>query len=129
MRSLAEWASLLATPSGFWKRELLGAKPIAVCPLRDPWVEGVLLLVKGHRSPEIPSSVLARCWICPAGVCAGLAIAGHDVESPQRAPSLIRNAPTQPLEAHSAPELKICAIPRFYDELGLTLAAAVAVTG
>jgi hypothetical protein len=26
---------VLATPSGFWKRELLGAKPIAVCPLRD----------------------------------------------------------------------------------------------
>src|SRR6266699_308713 len=36
MRSLAELANLLATPSGFWKRELLGAKPIAVCPLRDP---------------------------------------------------------------------------------------------
>jgi hypothetical protein len=36
MRSLAERANLLATPSGFWKRELLGAKPIAVCPLRDP---------------------------------------------------------------------------------------------
>jgi hypothetical protein len=36
MRSLAERANLLATPSGFWQRELLGAKPIAVCPLRDP---------------------------------------------------------------------------------------------
>src|ERR1700680_5302968 len=31
MRSLAERANLLATPSGFWKQELLGAKPIAVC--------------------------------------------------------------------------------------------------
>ncbi len=36
MRSLAERANLLATPSGFWKRELLGAKPIAVCSLRGP---------------------------------------------------------------------------------------------
>jgi len=36
MRSLAKLADLLATPSGFWRRELLGAKPIAVCPLRDP---------------------------------------------------------------------------------------------
>src|SRR5207302_381187 len=36
MRSLAELANLLATPSGFWKRELLGAKPIAVCSLRGP---------------------------------------------------------------------------------------------
>ena len=36
MRSLAERANLLATPSGFWKQELLGAKPIAVCPLHRP---------------------------------------------------------------------------------------------
>jgi hypothetical protein len=36
MRSLAEPANLLATRSGFWKRQLLGAKPIAVCPLRSP---------------------------------------------------------------------------------------------
>jgi hypothetical protein len=36
MRSLAERANLLATLSGFWKRELLGAKPIAVCSLRGP---------------------------------------------------------------------------------------------
>jgi hypothetical protein len=32
----ATFITLQATPSGFWKRQLLGAKPIAVCLLRDP---------------------------------------------------------------------------------------------
>jgi hypothetical protein len=39
MCSLAERAHLFATPFGCWKRELRGAKPIAVWPLRGPLSE------------------------------------------------------------------------------------------
>ena len=58
MRSLAELANLLAMPSGFWKRELLGAKPIAVSPLRDPSRTGlrslmsVTLVLYRRRAPD-----------------------------------------------------------------------------
>jgi hypothetical protein len=37
MRSLAERANLLATPSGFWKRELRSANPIAGVSVARPF--------------------------------------------------------------------------------------------
>jgi hypothetical protein len=44
MRSFAERANLLAAPSGFWNRELLGAKPIEVCPFARPFARGQRIL-------------------------------------------------------------------------------------
>jgi hypothetical protein len=57
-RSFAERANLLATPSGFWKRELLGAKPIAMCTLHDPFAHGPRSLTSDeqHRNQRPKNS-------------------------------------------------------------------------